>query len=404
MRPLPSTQRIKPPQDLDRLEQSRRLEAIGRLTGGVAHDFNNLLTVILSAMESLAEAELQPEDRRLAEVSLEAAERGADLIRRLLAFARPSARPAANGQAPSADAGAALESAARLLQRTLPEKVTLDAKGPEGLVYCRADRSELENVLLNLCVNGRDAMPEGGRLSLTAEPASMDRLSAQRLGLKAGDYVRFSVRDEGVGMTPETLARAIEPFFSTKSAIGGTGLGLSAAHSLAASAGGALDIASRPGQGARVDLYIPRARAAAQPELDFERDPAADLSCDVLLVEDEAPVRAEAARLLRAMGCRVAEAGDAQDAMAALGGSEPLDLMITDMALPFGLDGRRLAQVALAMRPDLKVLFMSGGAEAAGGPATDFLPKPFGRAALAAAVQRRLSASDLKTTSSDRVR
>ncbi len=391
MRPLPSVQCIQDTQDFDRLEQSRRLEAIGRLTGGVAHDFNNLLTVILSAMETLAEAELQPEDRRLAEVSLEAAERGADLIRRLLAFTRPGPRSASG--ATSTDAGAAVETAARLLQRTLPEKMALEAKGPDGLVYCRADRSELENVLLNLCINSRDAMPEGGRLSLTATLVALDRLQAQRLGAKAGDYVRFRVEDSGVGMAPETLARAIEPFFSTKSALGGAGLGLSAAHSLAAGAGGALDIASRPDQGTCVDLYIPRARAAAQTELDLGPHAPASLSCDVLLVEDEAPVRVETARLLRAMGCGVIEAADAQEALAALS-AEPIDLMITDMGLPFGLDGKALAEVARAMRPDLKVLFTSGGIEAAAGARDDFLPKPFGGSALAAAMQRRLTASN----------
>jgi nitrogen-specific signal transduction histidine kinase/CheY-like chemotaxis protein len=390
MRPLPSPQRIQDPQDHDRQEQSRRLEAIGRLTGGVAHDFNNLLTVMLSALETLADAELEPEDRRLAEVSLEAAQRGADLIRRLLAFARPSARSAQGGEAASADAGAAVEATARLLQRTLPECVALEAKAPEGLIYCRAERSELENVLLNLCVNGRDAMPEGGRLSLTATTCAVDRVAARRLGVKPGDYALFTVQDTGIGMSPETRARAIEPFFSTKTNAGGTGLGLSAAHSLAVGSGGALDIASRLGHGARVDLYIPRSRTAAQAQLDLGPHPAASLACDVLLVEDEAPVRAETARLLRAMGCRVAEAADAEDAMTALAGGEAIDLMITDMGLPFGLDGKALAEVARSLRPDLRVLFTSGGPEAAAGGRADFLPKPFGRAALSAAVQRQL--------------
>jgi nitrogen-specific signal transduction histidine kinase/ActR/RegA family two-component response regulator len=387
MRPLPSTQRIQHSQDLDRLEQSRRLEAIGRLTGGVAHDFNNLLTVMLSALESLMEADLQPEDRRLAEVSLEAAERGADLIRRLLAFARPAPR---NGEASSTDAGGAVETTARLLQRTLPEQVAFEVHAPDGLIYCRADRAELESVLLNLCVNGRDAMPDGGRLRLTAEARTLGRDQARPLGVKAGDYAVFTVEDTGIGMSPETLARAIEPFFSTKAASGGTGLGLSAAHSLAVGSGGALDIVSRPGRGARVALYLPRSRAAAQSELDLDPRVAAPLACAVLLVEDEATVRVETARLLRALGCRVSEAADAEDALTVLSGGEPIDLMITDLGLPFGLDGRTLAEVARAIRPDLRVLFMSGGLEAASGPSSDFLPKPFGRAVLGDAVQRQL--------------
>ena len=387
MRPLPSTQRIQHSQDLDRLEQSRRLEAIGRLTGGVAHDFNNLLTVMLSALESLAEADLQPEDRRLAEVSLEAAERGADLIRRLLAFARPAPR---NGEAASTDAGGAVETTARLLQRTLPEQVAFEVHAPEGLIYCRADRAELESVLLNLCVNSRDAMPEGGSLKLTAQSRALDRIQARRLGVKAGDYALFTVEDTGIGMSPETLTRAIEPFFSTKTASGGTGLGLSAAHSLAVGAGGALDITSRPGHGARVDLYVPLSRAAAQTELDLDPLLAAPLACAVLLVEDEATVRVEAARLLRALGCRVTEAADAEDALTLLSGGHQIDLMITDLGQRPAVQAKGQAEVARAIRPDLRVLFMSGGLEAASGPGADFLPKPFGRAALGDAVQRQL--------------
>ncbi|MEI9889913.1 MAG: histidine kinase dimerization/phospho-acceptor domain-containing protein [Caulobacteraceae bacterium] len=248
--------------------QSRRLEAIGRLTGGVAHDFNNLLTVILSAMETLAEAELLPEDRRLAEVSLEAAERGADLIRRLLAFTRPGPRSASG--ATSTDAGAAVETAARLLQRTLPEKMALEAKGPDGLVYCRADRSELENVLLNLCINSRDAMPEGGRLSLTATLVALDRLQAQRLGAKAGDYVRFRVEDSGVGMAPETLARAHRTVLQHQERRWAAPAWASAPRTAWPPAPAAPSTSPRAtDQGTCVDLYIPRARAAAQTELDL---------------------------------------------------------------------------------------------------------------------------------------
>jgi signal transduction histidine kinase/CheY-like chemotaxis protein len=367
--------------------QSRRLEAIGRLAGGVAHDFNNLLTVILSATESLIEGRSPDEARRLAETSLEAAERGAELIRRLLAFVRPTA--GAGPQAASADAAAAVDAAARLLQRTLPDEIALDVRAPAELLYCRADRGELESALLNLCVNARDAMPRGGRLALTVERRALDRAQAQDLGVKPGDYASFAVEDTGLGMSPETAARATEPFFSTKGDTGGTGLGLSAANSLAVAAGGALRLRTRLGQGTRVELLIPRARAAAQGQLDLVPAPAAALSCDVLLVEDHPAVREETARLLRDLGCRVSATGDAEDAMAALVDGSPIDLMITDLSLPYGLDGRALAEAARAMRPDLKVLFTSGygpqGAEAE----PDFLPKPFGRAALSAAIQRQ---------------
>ena len=367
--------------------QSRRLEAIGRLAGGVAHDFNNLLTVILSATESVIDGCEGAETRRLAETSLEAAERGAELIRRLLAFVRPAPRSAPH--AASADAAGAVEAAARLLQRTLPEQIALEIRAPAGLLYCRADRGDLENALLNLCVNARDAMPNGGRLALSAELRTLDRAAAQDLGVKPGDYAAFCVEDDGLGMSPDTAVRATEPFFSTKADAGGTGLGLSAANSLAMAAGGALRIRTGLGQGTRVDLLIPRANAAAQGQLDLAPMVAAVPVGDVLLVEDHPAVRDETARLLRDMGCRVTAVEDAEGAMDALAGGAAIDLMITDLGLPFGLDGRALAEVARAIRPDLRVLFTSGYGPQGAEEASDFLPKPFGRAALAAAIQRQ---------------
>jgi signal transduction histidine kinase/ActR/RegA family two-component response regulator len=381
--------------------QSRRLEAIGRLAGGVAHDFNNLLTVILSATESLVEGCAPDEARRLAETSLDAAERGAELIRRLLAFVRPTPRMAPS--AASADAAAAVETTARLLQRTLPEQIALEVRAPAGLLYCRTDRGELESALLNLCINARDAMPTGGRIALAVELRALDRAQAQHLGVKPGDYAAFAVEDDGLGMSPEIAARATEPFFSTKGEAGGTGLGLSAAHSLAVAAGGALRIRTRFGHGTRVELLIPRARTAAQGQLDLAL-PAAEAGSahDVLLVEDHPAVRDEAARLLREMGCRVITAEDAEGAMDALAGGAPIDLMITDLSLPFGLDGHALAEVARAIRPDLKVLFTSGYGSQGAEAAPDFLPKPFGRTALSAALQRQFVIPPLQSSSQPR--
>jgi signal transduction histidine kinase/CheY-like chemotaxis protein len=366
--------------------QSRRLEAVGRLAGGVAHDFNNLLTVILSATETVIDGCGPEEARRLAETSFEAAERGAELIRRLLAFVRPAPRSAP--QLASADAGAAVDAAVRLLQRTLPERIALEVRAPSGLLYCRADRSELENALLNLCVNARDALPNGGRIALTGELRTLDRAAAQAMGVKPGDYAAFTVEDNGLGMSPETASRATEPFFSTKGQAG-TGLGLSAANSMAVAAGGALRIRTRLGQGVRVDLLIPRARAAAQGQLDLVPVAETVPACDVLLVEDHLAVREETARLLREMGCRVTAAEDAEGAMDALAAGEPIDLMITDLSLPYGLDGRALGEVARAIRPDLKILFTSGYGPQGAEDAPDFLPKPFGRSSLAAAIQRQ---------------
>jgi PAS domain S-box-containing protein len=381
--------------------QSRRLEAIGRLAGGVAHDFNNLLTVILSATESLVDGCAPDEARRLAETSLDAAERGAELIRRLLAFVRPT--PRAAPAAASADAAAAVEATGRLLQRTLPEQIALEVRARAGLLYCRADRGELESALLNLCMNARDAMPTGGRIALEVELRVLDRAEAQRLGVKPGDYAAFAVEDDGLGMSPETAARATEPFFSTKCDTGGTGLGLSAANSLAVAACGALRIRTRLGHGTRVELLIPRARAAAQGQLDLALPAAAGgLAHDILLVEDHPAVRDEAARLLRELGCRVITAEDAEGAMDALAGGEPIELMITDLSLPYGLDGHALAEVARAIRPDLKVLFTSGYGPVGAEETSDFLPKPFGRTALCAAVQRQFANSPLQSSSQPR--
>jgi nitrogen-specific signal transduction histidine kinase len=383
MRPLPIKQSFAEPEDAEREAQARRLEAIGRLAGGVAHDFNNLLTVILSASETLAETCPEGENQRLAQTSLEAARRGAELIRRLLAFSRPTPQ----GASGSADAGAAVETIERLLRRALPEAVALEVRAPRGLLYCRADRGELESALLNLCVNARDAMPKGGRLALQAGLVTLDRPAAREIGVKRGGYVVFTVEDNGAGMSAETAERAVEPFFTTRGGSGGTGLGLSAVNSLAVGSGGALVIRSHLGRGTRVDLYIPRAHTPAQAELDLEPPPGAALARDVLLVEDDPAVRAEAVRLLRAMGCRVIAAEDGAAALEVLSADQPLDLMITDMGLPHGLDGEALAEAARTLRPELAVLFTSGGRTAADAPAA-FLPKPFGRAALAAALRR----------------
>jgi signal transduction histidine kinase/ActR/RegA family two-component response regulator len=384
--------------DEERRAQALRLESLGRLAGGVAHDFNNLLTVVIGASESLAAAAEAESDRRLAQVCFEAAERGAELIRRLLAFARPATRSRS-----SADCAGAVESAAKLLSRTLPEQIRFEARPPQGLVYCQADRGELEGALLNLCINARDAMPAGGRLTLEATPAALDVAAAAPLGLKPGRYARFRVQDTGIGMAPDILSRAVEPFFSTKAGSGGTGLGLSSVRSFAQACGGALVLTSHPARGTCAEIFIPQAKAAAQIELSLGDPSAMKADCDVLLVEDDDAVRVQTARLLAAMGCRVQQAEDAQAAMAVLASDGPLDLMMTDLQLPFGLDGEELAAAAVTLRPDLRVLFTSGCLDEAGAPARrlpgDFVAKPFGRARLAAAVLESLSAKSRRLAS-----
>ena len=371
----------------ERQAQSRRLEALGRLASGVAHDFNNLLTVIMSATESLATGMGGEDERRLGQVGLEAAERGADLVRRLLIFSRqqPGGRNAADG-------GGAVFAVAQLVRRTLPETISFQTAVPDALLWCKGDRNELEAALLNLCINGRDAIgARGGRLALRLQAAQLDAGSADALGLKPGRYAEFSVEDDGAGMSEATLERALEPFFTTKAALGGTGLGLSSAHSFARVCGGALVLASREGRGTRVRLYLPLARRPAQGELDLLQ-PARELAdCDVLLVEDDAGVRAQALRLLSDAGCRVMAARDAETALGLLACGRTVDLLLTDLDLPGGMGGRGLAEAARALRPDLKVLFTSGALEAlAADQPPDFLAKPYAGAQLLTAVSAAL--------------
>jgi signal transduction histidine kinase/FixJ family two-component response regulator len=368
--------------------QSRRLEAVGRLAAGIAHDFNNLLTVIMSAADSLAIDATTESARDLALVSLAAAERGADLVRRLLTF---SNRPRLAGH--SIDAPDTLGAVSKLLQRTLPGDIRLEVALPEGAVYCQGDRAELESALLNICINARDAMPAGGRLRLSL--GAIDADAALTLGLKAGGYAAFSITDTGVGMSKATLDRAIEPFFTTKAASGGTGLGLSGAHGFAQGYGGALTIESREGRGSTVSLYLPLASGLTQRELDLQAPPSSAEGCDVLVVEDNAQVRAQTTRLLADLGCRVTPVADAAAALEHLAADRPVDLLITDLQLTRGLNGRELAAAAQAGRPELKVLFMSGALEEfgtrAGDAQAEFLSKPFGRPQLAAAVASALA-------------
>ncbi|MDB5423197.1 MAG: hybrid sensor histidine kinase/response regulator [Phenylobacterium sp.] len=376
----------------DKLAQSMRLEALGQLTGGVAHDFNNLLTVILGATETLA-AELPAgsHHRDLAEVTLQAAERGADLVRRLLTFCRHQSLEPQN-----IDCGGMLGSVHSLAQHLVRDDIRLTVSAPEVPLYCRADRAELEAALLNLCINARDAMPGGGRLSLDAEAATLGGKAARQLGLAPGSFVIFTVKDAGVGMTAETLRRAIEPFFTTKGPAGGSGLGLSTVYGFAQQSGGGLTIASKPRRGTTVRLYLPRAAGAAQGQLDLPTASVEPTAAHVLLVEDDALVRAQAARLLAGLGHRVTLAEDGPSALTALRAAPDIALLMTDVVMPGGMTGRELAGRATAEHDSLQVLLTSGYSEdltlAGAGPA--FLAKPYRRAQLAAAVSEALSRSE----------
>ncbi len=236
---------------------AERLDALHRASGALTHDFNNLLGVILSASERLA-AELPPgcEQQKLALLALEAAERGAELLRRTLSLGQ-DAEPAAS----ALDAAGSIATVRRMARQAIPASVRLRATNPTEPLSCLADRTGLEMALLNLCLNAGQAMPAGGALCLSARETPISGFDARRMGLAPGDYVGFTVRDTGAGMSPETLERATEPLFTTKAT--GTGLGLSAVRDFAASSGGALSLWSREGQGTTVTLYVPVADAVA---------------------------------------------------------------------------------------------------------------------------------------------
>ena len=372
--------------------QSMRLEALGQLTGGVAHDFNNLLTVILGATETLAaELEAGSDHRGLAEVTLQAAERGAELVRRLLTFCRHQSLEPQN-----IDCGGMLTSVQTLARHLIGKDIALKASPVDAPLYCRADRAELEAALLNLCINARDAMPNGGVLSLDVTSATLGGKAARQLGLTPGSFAVFTVRDTGIGMSAEVLRRAIEPFFTTKGLAGGNGLGLSTVYGFAQQSGGGLNISSRPRRGATVSLYLPRAAGAAQGRLDLPEAAIAPACGHVLLVEDDALVRVQAERLLTGLGHRVTVAEDGPSALIALNGAPDINLLMTDVVMPGGMNGRELASRARAAHGGLQILLTSGYSEE---PAPTrrssvrpvFLAKPYRRAQLAQAVATALA-------------
>jgi PAS domain S-box-containing protein len=361
----------------ERLRQAQKMEAIGRLTGGVAHDFNNLLAVVIGSAEALADAlEARPELRQLAEVALNAAERGADLVGRLLAFAR------AQPLAPQAiDCESFFEGLVPMLVRALGGGVEIETVVGPGLA-CLADRSQLASAVLNLCINARDAMPGGGRIVLLAEAVAGE------------DHVALSVEDEGEGMAPDVRARALEPFFTTKPEGQGSGLGLSMVHGFVAQSDGRLDIVSAPGCGTRVRMSLPAARGPGEPSPVAGAPGDPPPAAHVMLVEDDGPLREQVVRQLQQLGMRVTARRSAAEALAALADGAAPDLLLTDVVMPGGRNGLQLADDARRLRPDLRVLFTTGHADEATLAAirqrrTDgLLAKPYRRDDLARAVRQ----------------
>ena len=369
------------------LFQSQKMEAIGQLTGGVAHDFNNLLTVILGSLE-LVQKRLpdDPAIKRLIDNAVQGARRGASLTERMLAFARRR-----DLKLEAVDLPVLVLAMADLLDRILGHSVTIETHFPLGLAAVGSDPGQIESALLNLIVNARDAMPMGGLIAISAREA--DVAADEIAQLAAGRYVCLSVTDTGEGMDAETIARATEPFFTTKGVGKGTGLGLSMVLGLAQQSGGALQIKSRPGEGATVELWLPVAKAAARevsaPVVDA---PETVRGLVVLAVDDDELVLMNTAAMLEDLGHTVLQAESGQQALEVLGAADRVDLIVTDQAMP-KMTGAALAETVRAGWPDMPIILATGFAELAPGLAADLprLAKPFGQEQLARAINSVLT-------------
>jgi signal transduction histidine kinase len=388
-------------QALAQLFEAQKIDTIGHLTGGVAHDFNNLLMATIGSLEILQKRlKDDPTAQRLLDNAMQGAQRGAALTKRLLAFAR---RQELRPQAISLEN--LITGMEELLTRSVGPEIRIIQNLPADLPLVLIDANQLELALLNLSVNARDAMPNGGNITLTAmatDAASPDAPS----GLTAGRYVRFSVIDTGHGMDETLLARATEPFFTTKGVGKGTGLGLSMVHGLAAQSGGALMLSSRPGEGTRVDLWLPLvektdaafAPPPPPPEIARQRDGDTG-SCVVMVVDDDSLVATGTVAMLEDLGHTVLEAGSAAEALVMLESGRSVDLVITDHAMP-DMTGMELARRLSQIRPGLKVILATGYADLppTTGEALDLprLSKPFLQADLALMIAEH--ASDRSTS------
>jgi PAS domain S-box-containing protein len=348
------------------LRQSQKMEAVGQLTGGLAHDFNNLLASISGALQvlraKLAQGKTDGSERYIT-MGLESVKRAAALTQRLLAFARRQTL-----DPKPTDVNRLIAGMEDLVRRTVGPDVRVEVAGAGGLWATRIDPPQLENALLNLCINARDAMlPSGGRLVIATANASFDGPSAAERELAPGEYVALSVTDTGAGMTPELVARIFDPFFTTKPLGQGTGLGLSMVYGFVRQSGGQVRVSSEVGKGTTMCLYLPRHEGeVAEAQADVE-PPATESGRGetVLLIDDQESIRVVVAEVLESAGYRVVAMADGPGGLQFLQGSGRVDLLITDVGLPGGLNGRQVADAGRVGRPDLKVLFITGYAESA---------------------------------------
>jgi CheY-like chemotaxis protein len=370
------------------------MEAIGQLTGGLAHDFNNLLTGISGSLELLrariAQGRLRDLDRYITSAQ-SATSRAAALTHRLLAFAR---RQTLDSR--TVDVNRLIAGMEDMLRRTVGPAIELETVLSASLWPTLCDPNQLETAILNLCINARDAMPDGGRLTVETQNSWIDERSAKERDLQSGQYVAICVTDTGSGMTPEVLARAFDPFYTTKPMGQGTGLGLSMVYGFTRQSNGQVRLYSEVGSGTTVRIYLPRhfgeAEAEAEPP-QFEAMAHAGAGETVLIVDDEPTVRMLITEVLEELGYAAIEAADSVSGMKVLNSDVRIDLLITDVGLPGGLNGRQMADAARGKRPGLKVLFITGYAENAAignghlQPGMHVLAKPFAMDKLAARIK-----------------
>ena len=382
-------------QSEEALNHAQRLESVGQLTGGIAHDFNNLLTIIQGNLQVLGELPALTEDvwgQHLVDAATRATKRGAELTGKLLAFSRRQVL-----QPNPVDMVLLLTSLADMLRRTLDQRIRIDVEVAPACPLALADPGQLESALLNIAINARDAMPDGGTLRFRAEacaalPAEI-RTERDAPGTANDGFVAISIADTGAGMPDAVKERAFEPFFTTKEAGRGTGLGLSTVYGFVKQSRGAVAIDSVRGVGTTVTLYIPQPGAAAAPtRADANAIKAVPTGLRVLLVEDEPEVRAVVHTFLETLGCKVTMAASAEQALLALGPDAAFDLLLTDLALGAGMRGTQLATLAQERFPSLAVLLMSGfsaellDADRDAPPTWELLRKPYSRDELARAV------------------